>query len=237
MPPCCWVDEFALIDLVNESSRFLLRETGGALLGWREDDQYVVSRVLGPGPAAKHSLRHFEPDGTWQAQHGRTIYAESGRTVAYLGDWHTHPHTPPVPSARDRETARDIAHDPSFRATSPLYAILGRSLTMILQREMWDLVIYVWDSDELVPANLEILRKTDAALEVRISAARTHWRHRLHCSPSIADRRLVFHRTRFLWTPNKAPEDGAGGGPSWDERWQRSRRTRRGGRLGERPML
>ena len=124
----CWIRCIALEEMLREARRWRLRETGGALLGWHEDGRYVIDRILGPGPDAKHRFASFEPDAKWQGREGARIYCESGRTVAYLGDWHTHPRSSPYPSGQDRMTARQIAEDPDFRMSRPLYAILGRTL-------------------------------------------------------------------------------------------------------------
>lgn len=140
----CWFRADALTDLCVEARRWRTRETGGALLGWREGDVTVVARVLGPGPNAKHGFRSFEPDAAWQNEQGQRIYAETGRTVAYLGDWHTHPLGAPSPSSQDADTARLIATDSGFRAPVPLYAILGRSLRSIASRRPSQLVVYEW---------------------------------------------------------------------------------------------
>lgn len=155
MRPCCWIERRALTELLSECSRWAFRETGGALLGWREAGEYVVARILGPGPRAKHGFTYFEPDSVWQVARGRETYRASGRTVAYLGDWHTHPRGAPNPSRRDQQTARQIAKDPSFRSPRPLYAIVGRPLRRILPRNAWDLAVYMWD-EELVPVDIEI---------------------------------------------------------------------------------
>ncbi len=148
MPGRCWFVDDALTELLAESRRWQLRETGGALLGWCDEDEYVVARVLGPGPDAKHGLSSFEPDGPWQAERGAAIYKESGRTISYLGDWHTHPRGIPRPSSQDKKTAREIADDPDFRSPRPLYAIAGRSLRDLTRRR-WQLVMYVWTDDGL----------------------------------------------------------------------------------------
>jgi integrative and conjugative element protein (TIGR02256 family) len=131
-----------------------VRETGGALLGWSEHDDVVVARVLGPGPAAKHGLRSFAPDGDWQVREGARIYAESGRTIAYLGDWHTHPRGSPTPSGQDRATAKLIADDTDFRAPSPLYAIAGHPWTEAIRRRPWRLVVYRLIEGRLVALTL-----------------------------------------------------------------------------------
>lgn len=123
MPGTCWFTRGACDRLLSELQGWPLRETGGALLGRREGDLAVVETVLGPGPEAHHGLSSFEPDHEWQQAEGARIYRESGRTVAYLGDWHSHPRGPALPSTTDQETAKMIAAEEAFRAPRPLYAI------------------------------------------------------------------------------------------------------------------
>ncbi len=65
MPSRCWFDRRALNDLQVEARHWLIRETGGALLGWRDGSGVVVAHVLGPGPEAKHGFSSFEPDAEW----------------------------------------------------------------------------------------------------------------------------------------------------------------------------
>jgi integrative and conjugative element protein (TIGR02256 family) len=155
----CWIERSALGSLVSEARRWRVRETGGALLGWRDGEETVVMRVLGPGPAARHGWSSFEPDTKWQLEQGRRIYAESARTIAFLGDWHTHPLGVPKPSTQDRRTAEMLAEDEAFRTPVPLYAIAGRRSGQISLGRLWRLVIYEWHGDnglepvEVVPFN------------------------------------------------------------------------------------
>lgn len=144
MQPRCWIEPRALADLWSEARSFRFRETGGALLGWRSDNDAVIAQILGPGPKAQHGLRHFEPDGAWQVRMGQRIYEESGRTVAYLGDWHTHPLSPPAPSNTDELAAQLISEDPGFRAPSPLYAVIGYSAWPEVCKRAY-LALFMWD--------------------------------------------------------------------------------------------
>lgn len=158
----CWIYEAALYDLLAEANRWRLRETGGALLGWRDGSNYVVHRVLGPGPNAKHGLSSFEPDAAWQAEEGKRIYSESGRTTAYVGDWHSHPRGGAQPSKQDIDTMEDIANDPDFRSPEPLSAIaVGPGY--FRRRLSWDLNVFVWNGQNLVPTEVETVRGGFAA--------------------------------------------------------------------------
>lgn len=153
MSDVCWCAEHALADLCTEARRRRVRETGGALLGWRGPEGPFITWVLGPGPKAHHGWSSFEPDAEWQSAEGARIYRATGRQVAYLGDWHTHPRGGDKPSAQDRKTAQMIADDEAFRAPTPLYAIAHRSRRF---RGDWRLTVY------------EVRRERLLALKVRI---------------------------------------------------------------------
>jgi integrative and conjugative element protein (TIGR02256 family) len=157
----CWVRPEALETLLAEARRWPLRETGGALLGWRDANSAVITHVLGPGPHAKHGWSHFEPDGAWQQREGERVYLESGRTVAYLGDWHTHPHGQPHPSQQDRETAELIAEDQRFRAPQPLYAIAGKPWYRLRTSE-WELRMMEWRDGALQNMRLRTIIEASA---------------------------------------------------------------------------
>jgi integrative and conjugative element protein (TIGR02256 family) len=155
VPGPCWCDSSALDELLCEARRWPLRETGGALLGWRDDGESVIAAVLGPGPRARHGLRSFEPDAEWQNERGRRRYIESGRRIAYLGDWHSHPHGGGAPSDQDRETVDIIATDPAFRAPRPLYAIASKPWRRF-RRRAWQLTIYEWIGKEFAPLDVQV---------------------------------------------------------------------------------
>lgn len=156
----CWIARSAFDELIGEARRSPLRETGGALLGWRGDGGVVVARVLGPGPLARHNRRSFMPDGDWQQSEGERIYRDSGRTIAYLGDWHTHPWGTPSPSAQDMETVQMIATDSAFRVPSPLYAIAGRGWSW-KRRPAWRLCVWEWRDEHLAELALRPFDLTD----------------------------------------------------------------------------
>lgn len=157
MPACCWFDRRAHRKLTGEARHWKLRETGGALLGWREDDQTVVAHVLGPGPNAVHRQHSFEPDGPWQQRQGAHIYRDSGRMVTFLGDWHTHPFGAPMPSSQDSKTATMLADDPRFRTPVPLYAILGRTTWPRARRQRrCKLVVYELRERKLEPIEVHL---------------------------------------------------------------------------------
>jgi len=150
----CWIYRNALTELLAEARRWPRRETGGALLGWRDGDRTVVARILGPGPHARHERHAFEPDAEWQNAEGARIYEDSGRMIAYLGDWHTHPRGSLVPSRQDAQTAEAIAQDGGFRTATPLYAIAGRRFR---PRAAWRLNLYEWRAGRFATVVVEMI--------------------------------------------------------------------------------
>jgi hypothetical protein len=106
------------------------------------------------------------------------VYRDSGRVVTFLGDWHSHPHGLPLPSATDVETAGRTAANERARAPRPLMVILGRD------DDEWLLLAFRYDAGELMPAQLRIFDGAEhdllRALDVR---SRMKRRPRVPSSP------------------------------------------------------
>lgn len=158
----CWFDRGALNELLKEAKRYRFRETGGALLGWRDAEDVVVSRILGPGPRARHALSHFAPDHEWQGREGGRIYWESGRRVAYVGDWHTHPRGSARPSVQDSKVMASIAKDADFRTPTPLSLIVSRPA-----RRSRSFKVFVWNGWTLEPVDVEMFDAATLELAAR----------------------------------------------------------------------
>jgi integrative and conjugative element protein (TIGR02256 family) len=99
-------------------------EAGGVLVGrhLRDGSAIIVDQVTVPMPGDRRSrfrfyrdhLRHQECiDQAWHASEG---------TCTYLGEWHTHPQTIPIPSATDRaDWYRRLRTD---QFTEPLFFVI-----------------------------------------------------------------------------------------------------------------
>ena len=122
-----WWEQAPRVDMAAEAQAALPHETGGLLLGWTSTSDIVITHTIGPGPGAEHQPTGFTPDRDWQYAQIDELYAESGRTLQYLGDWHTHPDGLPRPSALDVSLLRKIATTPESRCPRPVMGILANN--------------------------------------------------------------------------------------------------------------
>ena len=100
-------------------------EVGGWLLGWWAEDRASLFVTHATPPASRGT-----PFGVTISGHGhRPFFDEawdrSQGHVTFLGDWHTHPGGPAIPSRRDRAAAASLAEDPDFGTPEPLLAIVA----------------------------------------------------------------------------------------------------------------
>lgn len=87
-------------------------ETGGILLGTAEPDTIVVRHAGCPGPHAIRRPDFFQRD----LQHTQ-FFADQAFALdhsIWLGEWHTHLHTPPQPSTTDLTTYQTLLSDPEL---------------------------------------------------------------------------------------------------------------------------
>lgn len=100
------------------------REVAGWLLGyWTADEAHVVvTHATPPGPPGTPYGVHVSGDGH-RARFDQAWDASGGH-VTFLGDWHTHPGGPAVPSERDNGAMEKLATEPSYGTLEPLIAIV-----------------------------------------------------------------------------------------------------------------
>ena len=120
-----WVDAGALKAACDEADTMAPLESGGVLIGYWNQEEAVVLGVSGPGPEAQHGRHTFVPDAQFQQAFISRKYEESGRTITYLGDWHSHPRGSSQLSCVDRKTMNVIARSRLARAPRPLMMILA----------------------------------------------------------------------------------------------------------------
>jgi integrative and conjugative element protein (TIGR02256 family) len=137
-PVRVWVPQSVLMVVMQEAELHHPNESGGVLVGYRDDDsnQYVVTGASGPGPKAKHARFTFEPDAQFQEDFVRATYLASDRRYVYLGDWHSHPRGSTTLSSRDKRTLRGISAAVTARLRNPLMGILAGG------PDQWDFALW-----------------------------------------------------------------------------------------------
>ena len=104
------------------------------MLGYWENNQAIITSVVGPGENAIHSKSRFVPDQQFhEIQISNYFYASHGRDN-YLGDWHTHPDASSFLSEKDKSTLIKIRKNKESNLGTALMLILG---TNPLQLNCW----------------------------------------------------------------------------------------------------
>lgn len=120
-----WVEPAARLALIQEAERAYPSETGGLLIGYAAEGAVVVTRVVGPGPAAVHGPDSFAPDDEYHASTIEAVFAETEGSEWYLGDWHTHPDGGLYLSRKDFSVLTKIANCPSSGLTYPIMLVIS----------------------------------------------------------------------------------------------------------------
>lgn len=122
-----WVSNGVLDQLRNVAEGKTPLETGGLLVGyWSADNNnVVVTEMVGPGPGAKHRKMTYKPDYDFHQQEMNRIYNESEGVSTYLGDWHSHPKSTSHLSFLDKRALRNIARFPDNYIDLPIMLVLG----------------------------------------------------------------------------------------------------------------
>ena len=155
-----WLDRLARAQIERESRRHRLRETGGPLFGFDDEDsdQLVIIGAGGPSPRATHRRRLFIPDRDAVDRAIVRVHEASEGRYSFLGSWHTHPLGRPTPSPIDIATAATVATDAAADLPRPLVLIQATNPLRRTLRDR-DLRAYHWEILEarLAPSTLAIV--------------------------------------------------------------------------------
>jgi len=102
-------------------------ETGGVLFGQRDDTAKVVwvKEVVGPPPDSILSKEEFVCGVAGVEEAIEEKRTRTRGALQYIGMWHTHPVSPPVPSPRDREGMKRLLGVPRAGSRKSLLVIVG----------------------------------------------------------------------------------------------------------------
>jgi len=122
-----WIQNDVLSGIRGDAEHYYPLESGGILLGYLSGTEAVVTAWVDGGPLAVRRYDSFIPDQDHHIKSIARMYEKSGRRTIYLGDWHSHPYGPLVPSSRDKRTLRNIAQFREARIPTPVVLIVGPS--------------------------------------------------------------------------------------------------------------
>jgi len=128
---------------ISEALRFCRRagrhETGGILIGryTQSLDLAIVHEVIGP-PRDSTAGKTWFRRGVEGLQEILAERWSKGRDY-YLGEWHFHPGSPPVPSLDDEEQMKALASTAEALCPEPILLILGGN-----PRGKWTLSAHVY---------------------------------------------------------------------------------------------
>lgn len=116
----------SVIDQMTQHARSRFpNETGGILVGRRQDQNLLVLAATDSGPNALESPERFRRDGPYSQIRLEQLMRLHGEGTTYLGEWHSHPNLAALPSPTDVAALTEISVDPDYRTDSPLMLIVA----------------------------------------------------------------------------------------------------------------
>lgn len=100
-------------EIVSTARRFLQApegrvEAGGILLGCYRGEHLDVLHLTTPMAGDRRSVARFDRRDRGHDRAARSVWRQSGGTVTYVGEWHSHTAGPAEPSGQDLWTWRRI---------------------------------------------------------------------------------------------------------------------------------
>lgn len=127
---CALLSDSAIDVIRKDIMKFHPLETGGILIGCY-DENYRMATVHEAIPApsdSKHGRTYFAR-GTAGVLDALNRARKRDPSLHYLGEWHSHPNSLPLPSGVDRRQMQQFARNRQHGIKAPLLLIVGGSLT------------------------------------------------------------------------------------------------------------
>lgn len=99
-------------------------EAGGLLLGFRRGPHLHITQFTHPYASDQRTPISFRRARTGHARCAHERWLASGKTMDYVGEWHTHPQIHPSPSNIDWREWQKIL---SARTNAMVFLVLGTS--------------------------------------------------------------------------------------------------------------
>ena len=145
------------------------RETGGVLVGEHLHSDTFRLAALSVQPSGG-SAHRFEREPKYHEAFLAQFLDQTGHAYTrynYLGEWHSHPYAPAVPSFKDRSTMQELVDDPKVGVN---FAVL--LITRLNERRKLQLSAHVFlPGDVTQPVALVTEASDDEARISRVDAA------------------------------------------------------------------
>lgn len=115
--------------MIKECAESKKIETGGILIGYKDDDsnKVYVSKSTGPGPSpgAVRKREYFERNVEFCQKIVDDQYEKSNGKSVYVGEWHYHPNINNYPSTLDLQSISEIAVSDNYVTDNPVMIIFS----------------------------------------------------------------------------------------------------------------
>lgn len=122
-----FLSQTGYLKILQESLKSKWKETGGVLIGYKNENQIVVTDIIGPGPNAQHRVFNFQRDVAYCNNTLKKEFMETDGLITYLGEWHTHPFGILVPSNQDSIEMMKISETECYQNDTPILFIVRQS--------------------------------------------------------------------------------------------------------------
>lgn len=151
----------ALKSIRHEASRFLIRETGGILIGyWTKSGDIVITHASSPGLKAYNGYFSFEIDAVYCQGYLNYIFDTTGGALSYLGEWHTHPLGYGLNlSSTDMLNMHHIAKDKSYKCSTPVVILYRPKRSMTKKSELLKIFLHSGADNKKLLSRVKIIEK------------------------------------------------------------------------------
>lgn len=125
------ISDILLREIESLARKYYPNEHGGLLLGSYNTDskEASITALIKPRKFEGNKMSFTRgPEGL----NGiiKKAYEKTKGTTIYIGEWHSHPDCPAIPSSVDKDTIRQIANDPLIMVSTPIMLIVMVTSTM-----------------------------------------------------------------------------------------------------------
>lgn len=123
-------------------------ETGGILVGNYSSDQTTASitQITSPPKESKHHKFSFYRSSTGLMQFLNSMWNQG---QYYLGEWHYHPNSPPIPSNTDLRQMSTLSKNNKLKCPEPILIIIGGSI------KEWKVSVGIYVNDKYISLRRE----------------------------------------------------------------------------------